>query len=286
MADGKDITKYTEQYIENYSFNDNLKIKEVLVHGYDSVTGTTQAINVDENGNLGIEFVGKVCDETSTPLTGNETFTGETCDLKDYAGITIGVYADVPSATNGLKFQISKDGNTWHTTDEYTYLDDGVTKVYTPTRGFRYGRVTYTNGVTAQGAFELQMIATPAAGKPSSHKIQDDLVDEDDGELQIAVLKLRTAQNDYVSGAATNAGNFKVSLEEIETEVETFLTGLTNLLATEATLSKTVGFDKNSDITITKTVVGNVITFVKTDGVKTQTITINKDTGITTKVWS
>lgn len=46
------------------------------------------------------------------------------------------------------------------------------------------------------------------------------------------------------------------------------------------------GFSKDADITITKTVAGNVTTFVKTDGVKTQTITIYKDTNITTKVWS
>lgn len=46
------------------------------------------------------------------------------------------------------------------------------------------------------------------------------------------------------------------------------------------------GFDPGSDLTIAKTVIGNVTTYVKTDGLRTQTITINGDTGVITKEWS
>ena len=59
-----------------------------------------------------------------------------------------------------------------------------------------------------------------------------------------------------------------------------------SVVNTDGSQIGSVGFDANADITITKTVVGNVTTFVKTDGVKTQTIEIDGDTGITTKVWS
>ena len=41
----------------------------------------------------------------------------------------------------------------------------------------------------------------------------------DDPTLSVSVLKLRTAANTYVSGAATNSGNFKVSLEEFENDI-------------------------------------------------------------------
>jgi predicted RNA binding protein with dsRBD fold (UPF0201 family) len=59
--------------------------------------------------------------------------------------------------------------------------------------------------------------------------------------------------------------------------------------ATEATLAKTVGFDKNADLTGSITTVGAVTTIVKTDGVKTLTKTIDETvpTAIaTSEVWS
>ena len=70
---------------------------------------------------------------------------------------------------------------------------------------------------------------------------------------------------------------------EINVDVDT--TGL----ATEATLAKTVGFDKNSDLTGSITTVGAVTTIVKTDGVKTLTKVIDETdpNAITTsETWS
>lgn len=62
-------------------------------------------------------------------------------------------------------------------------------------------------------------------------------------------------------------------------------------LALDSTVQKLVKIMFIGDVEITKTVDGNVTTFVKTGatnttGIDTQTITIDKDTGITTKVWS
>jgi hypothetical protein len=60
-------------------------------------------------------------------------------------------------------------------------------------------------------------------------------------------------------------------------------------LATESTLAKTVGFDANSDLTITTVTVGSVITETQTDGTKTLTIVtdITDANNITeTRTWS
>ena len=156
---------------------------------------------------------------TSTVLAADETFTGTAGDLLDYGVLIVGLYSDVPSATNGLKFDFSPDGTTWYNTDEYTYLDNGVTKVYTMTPVFRYYRIRYTNGDADQTVFNLQTVIKKTYIKHSSHRIQDNIVDEDDGTLNISVLKLRTARDVYTSGSATNSGNFKISLEELESGI-------------------------------------------------------------------
>ena len=163
---------------------------------------------------------GHTCDNnsTSTPLLADATFTGTGGDMLNYGVLVVGISADQPSATNGLAFEFSPDNINWYETDSYTYLDNGVTKVYTMTPVYRYYRIKYTNGGTDQTSFHLQTVLKKGF-KASSHKIQDTLADEDDGELVVAVTKLRTAQNNYVSQGATASGNTKVSLEEFESGV-------------------------------------------------------------------
>lgn len=53
----------------------------------------------------------------------------------------------------------------------------------------------------------------------SFHRIDSTLKDDSDARLNITVPKLKTAANTYVSQTATTAGNAKVSLEELESDV-------------------------------------------------------------------
>lgn len=150
---------------------------------------------------------------TTTLLGNGEVFTGSWTDVKNYAEIAIGIYSDKASATNGVDVQWSNDGTTIHDHDYSTLaasIGDGRT--YNPM--FRYFRLVYTNGTQAQTAFSIVTTLKPIATKGSSHRIADTLRDQNDGSLHLSVLKLRTAADTYVSGAATNSGNFKVSLEE------------------------------------------------------------------------
>jgi hypothetical protein len=63
----------------------------------------------------------------------------------------------------------------------------------------------------------------------------------------------------------------------------------TSLLATEETLQKTVGFDVNSNITTTIVTAGAIKTITETDGVKTNTTTVDKTDPLDiqiTNIWS
>lgn len=157
---------------------------------------------------------------STTPLAGDATFTGTTLDVTDAALIQVAVFSDVASATDGLSIQFSIDGTNWDFTDDYTVLAS-TGKIYSAQAAAKFLRVVYTNGSSAQSVFRLQTIIKHSNSKPSSHRVQDTISDDDDAELMAAVLKLRTAQNNYVSGTATNNGNFKVSLEEYNGVVAT-----------------------------------------------------------------
>ena len=178
---------------------------------------------VNENGQLHIVAQGALCDNcsTTTALLAGETYTGSAVDKRDYNAIAVFSTSDVASATKGLEIQYSKDGLTnWRTAESYT-IEAGAEKWFTPPAFGIYMRVVYTNGASDQTEFELSTYLHKIPIKWSSHNLQDDLSDQDDGTLSVVVPKLRTAANNYVSAAATANGNFKVSLEEFESDVST-----------------------------------------------------------------
>ena len=164
---------------------------------------------------------------TTTPLGSGGVFTGVWQDCLNYQEVNISIDTDKDSATDGLEIQWSADGINIADKDNFSvYANKGTN--YTPNPAFRYVRVKYTNGSVAQTRFNLMTILRRGATGGSFHRITDTLKDDSDGRLNLSVLKLRTAQDNYVSGAATNAGNFKVSLEEIDPSVD---------IATETTQS-------------------------------------------------
>jgi len=183
---------------------------------------------VDENGNyidsdnpLPVEIPPCICEEnsTTTPLLADATFTGEAVMTNGFGIIYVNVYSDQASATNGLIVEQSTDGTNWDFNDIYT-IPATTGKTFSVQPSGRYIRVKYINGDTDQTEFRLQTVMKNT-GLDSSHRVQDTLNDDDDGRLRLSVLKLRTAQNNYVSGSATNTGNFKVSLEEFESDIST-----------------------------------------------------------------
>jgi hypothetical protein len=94
---------------------------------------------------------------STTALGANAVFTGTAVEITRYACLNVNVKSDVPSATDGLRVQFSPDGTNWDHSHATTYsAATGVGYIFNAE--FRFARVVYTNGGTAQAHFRLQTI--------------------------------------------------------------------------------------------------------------------------------
>ncbi|MDT8337329.1 MAG: hypothetical protein RQ856_05835 [Candidatus Izemoplasmatales bacterium] len=163
-----------------------------IIAGKDAATKAevTNPVPIQFSNGTTEVYDGIVCTKntTSTPLGIDAVFEGTSGDILDYGVLFVGIYSDVPSATDGLEIYFSPNGTDWYVTDKYTYIDNGVTKIYSFSPVFRYYKVKYTNSGVAQTEFHLQTILKKNGIKSSSHRIQDNIVDEDDAELVKSVL--------------------------------------------------------------------------------------------------
>lgn len=190
-----------------------------------AVAGNPQrnTAEVDSNGALKVSpgtgtwrgAVISAVNSNSTPLGGGGVYTGTWEDMSDFVTIGVLVSADVASATNGFSFQISHDGSTIVETDVYT-IAAGTGKQFTFPANGKYFRVVYTNGVAAQSSLVIQTKKYTSTPKPSSHRIDDQPVTQDDAELVKSILSAKRPDQTYANIQATTAGNLKVSIEEFD----------------------------------------------------------------------
>jgi hypothetical protein len=175
------------------------------------IIGDTEGDTADiipTNGNFGIVAIapGHVSTSNSTTetLDPDEAFTGDWEDITNFGVIVISIKANVASATNGLMVQFSCDG-----TDGCIISDDTFTipadtgKTFSFQAAAQYFKVTYTNGGTIQTDFDLQTVLKPYYVKPSSHRIQDPIIDDDDAELTKAVLTGQSSVNSIFENVST-----------------------------------------------------------------------------------
>lgn len=137
-------------------------------------------------------------------------FTGVWEDTLNYNNIIIGIRSDQDSAVDGLVIQWSANGIDVHDTDEFT-LTANKGKVFTFCPARRYFRIVYTNGGTATTSFSLQTILKKAGIKPSSHRIQDSIVAEDDAELVKSVLTGQDSNGVFQNVNTTPDGDLTIS---------------------------------------------------------------------------
>lgn len=108
---------------------------------------------------------------STATLAGSAAFTGTSTDMLGYSQVTVMVYADVASATNGLSIQFSNDNTNWDIAHTYTVAASTTQHVTIPVLS-RYFRVVYTNGSGAQSTFRLSTFrranATVGAVKSAS----------------------------------------------------------------------------------------------------------------------
>jgi hypothetical protein len=94
---------------------------------------------------------------STTPLGIGGVFTGTAFNITSYAAINVNVKSDVASATNGVKVEFSTDGTNWDHSHSTNYTAaTGVGYIFNAE--FKFARVVYTNGASAQGIFRLQTI--------------------------------------------------------------------------------------------------------------------------------
>lgn len=118
-----------------------------------AVAGVVRA-NVTQNAYTSI------ANSSTSPLSGNATFTGTLENCISTMGIQVSVFASEDSAPDGLRIEQSQDGTNWDIVDRYTVLaNEGLSRTIQSVATFV--RVVYTNGPSAQSAFRLQTVLVP-----------------------------------------------------------------------------------------------------------------------------
>jgi hypothetical protein len=169
-----------------------------------------------ESSELLVNLEGHECPEnsTSTPLTGGASFTGSDWqDTIDYGVLTVSVYADEASAIDGLEIQWSQDAVNTYDADKFTIAAD-TAKTYTFGPAERYYRIKYTNGATPQTEFKLSALLRRNYVKPSSHRIQDSIINDDDATLTKSVVTGERPDGTFGNAGVSLKNNLKVSLDE------------------------------------------------------------------------
>jgi hypothetical protein len=141
-------------------------------------------------------------------------FTGDATDTLNYSHVTVSVFADQVSATDGLSIEWSSDGTNWDNTDVFT-IAASTGKVFSFGPVSRWMRIVYTNGGVNQGAFRLETILRVGQMSASSHRISDSISSEDDAELVKAVVTGLAPDTTFKNLLVTNAGEMKISLENV-----------------------------------------------------------------------
>jgi hypothetical protein len=234
----------------------------------DEDTGKSPDI-IQTNGYYGIVALApghiSTINSTVEELNAGLSFTGEWEDITNFGVIVISVTSNVASATNGLVVQFSTDATVAGivSDDEFT-LSAGAKKTWSFQAAAKYFRIIYTNGGTNQTSFNLQTILKPYYVKPSSHRIQDSIVDDDDAELMKAVLSGQSELSGFFENISSYRQSLNVNSAWVHRKIvnETFHQhdGTTNLNSaasegdTSLSVADTTGFIVGNEIKLEETV--------------------------------
>lgn len=189
-----------------------------VVGGGAEATAQRVTIADDSTGVIGATNDDTVsANNSTTSILGiSVTFTGTGDDCLGYTTVTILLKANVDSAVDGMTFQFSSDNSNWDDVNTFTYVaSEGSRRFQFPVTA-RYFRVVFTNGGTGQGSFRVQTILHRQNTLTSIHRLVDDISPDRSATLVKAVIAAQSAgTGDYMVVQATAAGNFKVSVEEV-----------------------------------------------------------------------
>lgn len=156
---------------------------------------------------------------TTTPLGAGETFTGTWEDVSEYASVTVMMHSDQDSATLGGQIQFSSDGTNIDISNDGTYSAsvDGHPVTFPPQA--KYFRFVFTNGATPQTFLRIQSVFGKNARTNPFLMVSDSVPSNFHLPIQRNIVTAQKASGEYANVQATNGGNFKVSLEELESGV-------------------------------------------------------------------
>lgn len=194
---------------------------------------------------------------TTATLTANSIFTGAWTDVSEYSNLSIMIFVDQISATNGLNFEYSSDATNVDDGDAYTIPASNGQQISVPLTT-RYYRIRYVNGTTNQGAFRMQAKLHTDRPKPSSMRSNDTVSTESDAEL-VKSIEMAKADDgifyDLTSSVITGTANTKRSLDvtQVPTAVNYFSTPV-QIRQTAATAANATVFSMRNAAAATKTV--------------------------------
>lgn len=190
------------------------------------------AADATENNHLAVDADGRAyvlspakistLNSTTTPLAAAAEYTGTWERVADYAEAVISVRADVASAASGLIIEKSIDGisETIDDDDKYT-IGANRGRVIGVGTNPAWFRVRYINGAAPQTSFRLQTAYKIHRTKPSSHRLGDDIDDENDGELVIATLRGKDQNGLFRQARILESGGILVENASLSTPPDT-----------------------------------------------------------------
>ncbi len=152
---------------------------------------------------------------TMTPLAGGGVFTGGMEKVDQVSSITIFVFADVSSATNGFSLEFSVDGIYWDRKKTVT-VAAGVSSVHTLTSITEFFRVVYINGAAAQGAFRLYTRYHIHPAQHLTSTMVQTVTNEVDVKLQRSVIMGATEGSKYSNVGITQGLNAGLKIAVVE----------------------------------------------------------------------
>lgn len=150
-----------------------------------------------------------VNNSTTTPLGIGGVFTGTATEILQYGTVFINIYTDQDSAIDGLVIEQSSDGTNWDHSDVYSVVKASG-KNYAINPYGKFLRVVYTNGIASQGVLRLQVLLK-GYSLDSSHRIQDQITEDDDARLVKSVLTGQIEGDGFANVKVSPDGNLTIS---------------------------------------------------------------------------
>lgn len=181
--------------------------------------GNAHVLLTDPNGKLATTSLGVVDsnNSTTTTLLANATYTGTSTSVLPYSSVSVILYSNVASATQGLAIEFSMDGTNWDDSSTFSFTPGtGVNQGQTyksPARS-QYYRIQYTNGATNQTTFRLQTVLKPNALIGDSVAIGSTITTNNHSLVTTSsIVGLSTAGggNTYVPVKVTNTGQLSTT---------------------------------------------------------------------------